>query len=69
MQKSKKSFSGALALIIAMLVLAVFVPINLIVNYYDKSFDLTPAGKYTLNPITEQILDDASDKHIDIYFL
>lgn len=69
MQKKKRSFSGTLAFIIALLVLAVFVPINLIVNYNDQSYDLTPSGKYTLDPVTVKLLDDASDKHIDVYFL
>ena len=67
--KKKFNLSGGIAFLIALLVLAVFVPINLITSYYDKVIDMTPSGKYTLNEKTAQILDDASDKHIDIYFL
>jgi len=68
-QKKKAGFSGAFALITAVLVLAVFVPINLIVSYYDKVFDMTPAKKYTLSDSMTQLLDQTSDKHIDVYFL
>lgn len=67
--KKKFNFSGAFAVILAVLILAVFVPINMIFAYYDKVFDMTPAGKYTLNPITEQLVNDTSDKDIEIYFL
>lgn len=65
----KFNLSGPLAFAIALLVLAVFVPINLIAAYGDKVIDMTPSGKYTLNPITEKLLDDASDKKLDVYFL
>ena len=65
----KFNLSGPLAFAIALLVLAVFVPINLIAAYGDKVIDMTPSGKYTLSPITEKLLDDASDKKLDVYFL
>lgn len=69
-QKNKKiNFSGAIAFVIAILVLVVFVPINLIVNYYDKVYDMTPTKRYTLNEKTSQLLDATSDKDIDVYFL
>ena len=69
MQKKKFNLSGPAAFLIALLVLAVFVPINLIVNYYDTVMDMTPAGKYTLSEKTTELLDESSDTHIDVYFL
>ena len=69
MNKKKFNFSGGIAFISALLVLAVFVPINLITSYYDKVIDMTPSGKYTLNDKTVQILNDSENKHIDVYFL
>lgn len=67
--KKKLDFSGAFAFVLALLILAVFVPINMIFSYYDKVYDMTPSGQYTLNPVTEKLLDETSDKQIDIYFL
>lgn len=69
MKKKKMNLSGAFAFILAILILLIFVPINMIFGYYDKVYDMTPSGKYTLNPITNQLLDDTADKQIDIYFL
>ena len=69
MKKKKMNLSGTVALITALLVLIIFIPINLIVSYYDKGFDMTPSGKYTLNEKTVQLLDETADKHIDIYCL
>lgn len=69
MKKRKFNLSGPIAIVIALLILAIFVPINLIVSYYDKVYDMTPEGKYTLNDKTVQLLDETSDKEIDIYFL
>ncbi len=69
--KNKKKFnlSGPVSFLIALIVLAVFVPINLIFTYSDKVIDMTPSGKYTLNEKTKELLDETSDKHIDIAFL
>ena len=67
--KKKANFSGTIAIIAALLVLAVFVPINLIVNYNDKVFDMTPAKQYTLNSKTVELLDSTSDKDIEVFFL
>lgn len=69
MNKKKKNLSGAFAVILALLILAIFIPINMIFSYYDKVYDATPSGKYTLDPLTSQILDDYADKEIEIYFL
>lgn len=69
MQKKKFNLSGILAFVIAILILLIAVPINLIFTYSDKVFDMTPAGKYTLNPKTEQLLNEVSDKQIEIYYL
>ncbi len=70
MEKKKKfNLSGPIALLLALLVLAIFIPLNLIFSYSDKVIDMTPSGKYTLNPKTIEVLDQVSDKKIDIYFL
>ena len=69
MKKKKFNLSGVAAAVIAILVLVVFVPVNIIFNYYDKVFDMTPSGRYTLNKKTVQLLDETSDKQIEIYYL
>ncbi|WP_295087340.1 Gldg family protein [Ruminococcus sp.] len=69
MKKKKFNLSGAFALLLALLVLLIFVPINIIAGYFDKGYDMTPAKKYTLNSKTEEFLKEKSDKHIDIYYL
>lgn len=69
MKKRKFNLSTVAALLIAVLVLAVVVPINLIVSYYDKSYDMTPSKQYTFSEKTVQLLEDTSDKKIDIFFL
>ncbi len=69
MEKKKFDFSGAFAFVLALLILAVFVPINMIFSYKDKVFDMTPSGQFTLSPVTKELLDETSDKQIDIYFL
>lgn len=69
MEKKKFSLTGIFAFVLAILVLIVFVPLNMIFSYYDKVYDMTPSGKYSLDPITEEILDKTSDKEIEVYFL
>ncbi len=69
MEKKKFDFSGAFAIVLAILILLIFIPINMIFSYKDKVFDMTPSGQYTLNPITKELLDKTADKHIDVYFL
>jgi hypothetical protein len=69
MKDRKFNFSGTIAFIIALLVLVVFVPINLIVSYYDKQYDMTPAHKYSFSKTTEELLDKTSDKQIDLFYL
>lgn len=69
MKKKKMNLSGAFAFVLAFLILLVFVPINMIFSYYDKVYDMTPSKKYSLDPVTEQILEDTSDKEIEVYFL
>ena len=69
MEKKKFDFSGAFDIVLAILILLIFIPINMIFSYRDKVFDMTPSGQYTLNPITKKLLDETSDKHIDVYFL
>ena len=67
--KKKKNFTNTIAFIMALLVLVIFIPINLVVSYYDKGFDMTPSKKYTLSDKTKQLIADNSDKHIDLYYL
>ncbi len=69
MKKKKLNFSGTISIVIAILVLVVAVPINLIASYNDKVYDMTPAKKYTLNNITKELLDSTSGKQIDVYFM
>lgn len=69
MKKKKLNLSGAFAIVLALLILVVFVPLNMIFSYSDKVFDMTPSGKYSLDPKTEQILNETSDKEIEVYFL
>lgn len=69
MNKKKFNLSGAFAIVLSLLLLVVFVPVNMIFSYSDKVFDMTPSGKYSLDPITEDILDQTSDKEIEVYFL
>lgn len=69
MKNKKFNLSGAIAFIIAVLILVIFVPINLIVGYKDKVYDMTPAKKYTLNDITVKLLEDTADKEIEVFFL
>ena len=40
MEKKKFDLSGAFAFVLALLILAVFVPINMIFGYKDKVFDM-----------------------------
>ena len=43
--KKKKNFTNTIAFIMAILVLVIFIPINLIVSFYDRGFDMTPSKK------------------------
>ena len=69
MSKKKLDLSGAAAIIIGLLVLLVFVPVNMIISYYDKVYDMTPSGKYSLDKKTVELLDSVSDKKIEVFFL
>lgn len=69
MKKRKFNFSTLIAFLIGIVVLIVVVPINLIVSYYDKQYDLTPQKQYTFTDTTKQLLNDTADKKIEIFFL
>ena len=69
MKKKKFNLSGTFAIVLALLILLILIPINVIVSYFDKGYDMTPAKKYTLNEKTQKLLEDTSDQHIDIYYL
>ncbi|MCQ2417533.1 MAG: GldG family protein [Oscillospiraceae bacterium] len=60
-----------LAWTLAILVLAVSVPLNLIFDRLNITFDMTPNSMYTLTPITQNYLDelDASGEEVTVYFL
>ncbi|MBR5514498.1 MAG: Gldg family protein [Ruminococcus sp.] len=68
-EKKKLNLSGAFAFVLALLVLIVFIPLNMIFSYSDKVYDMTPSGKYSLDPKTVEILDQTADKQIEVYFL
>lgn len=61
----------ALAWILAILVLAVAIPLNLIIERLNIHFDMTPNSMYTLTETTRDYLDelDAKDVTVDVYFL
>lgn len=67
MKKKKFNLSGIAALLIAVLVLVVVVPINIIAGIYDKNIDMTPSSIYTLSSTTTQLLEENKDKDIEIY--
>lgn len=69
MKKRKFNLSTLAALLLAVLVLAVFIPINLIASYYDTYIDMTPSKQYTFTDNTLKLLEDTADKDIDIFFL
>lgn len=61
----------ALAWILAILVLGVAVPLNLIFERMNVNFDMTPNSMYTLTETTKNYLDelDAKGVTVDVYFL
>ena len=66
-QASKRTFnfSGLLAVILAVLLLAIVIPINLIVQYFDFKIDTTPSKMYTLTDKSIELLDSVKDKQIE----
>lgn len=69
MKKRKFNLSGIAAFVIALLVLIAVVPINIIMNYYDKNFDMTPSSIYSLSSTTTDLVEENMDKDIEIYFM
>ncbi|MBQ8182262.1 MAG: GldG family protein, partial [Ruminococcus sp.] len=67
MKKRKFNLSGVVAIILAILVLVVLIPINVIFGYYDKSFDMTPSSMYTLDDTTKDLISENKHKEIQIY--
>jgi len=61
----------ALAIILAVLVLLVAIPINLIFDRLNVYVDMTPNSLYTLTPTTEEYLNSLDEEGIkvDVYFL
>ena len=68
---SKNKRFTAMAWILALLVLAIAIPVNLIFSRLNFDFDMTPNSLYTLTPTTEAFLDDldAKGEVVDVYFL
>lgn len=60
-----------LAIVLAVLVLAVAIPLNLIFDRINVNFDMTPNSMYTLTKTTTDYLDelDARGEVVDVYFL
>ena len=60
-----------LAWVLALLVLAVAVPLNLIFDRINVNFDMTPNSLYTLTKTTTDYLDelDSRGEVVDVYFL
>ena len=60
-----------LAWVLALLVLAVAVPLNLIFDRINVNFDMTPNSLYTLTKTTRDYLDelDSRGEVVDVYFL
>jgi len=63
------NFSGILALILAVLILVIAIPINLIVSYFDFNIDMTPSKMYTLSDTSIKLLDSVKDKKIEFTIL
>ncbi|MBP0975453.1 MAG: Gldg family protein [Oscillospiraceae bacterium] len=68
---SKNKRYTALAIVLAVLVLAVAIPINLIFDRINVYVDMTPNSLYTLTPKTEEYLNalDEEGVKVDVYFL
>ncbi|MBE6840844.1 MAG: hypothetical protein E7506_06300 [Ruminococcus sp.] len=71
MNKTKRNFnfSGIVALVLALLLVAIIIPINLIVNYFDVNIDTTPSKMYSLTDKTRDLLESVKDKNIEMYVL
>lgn len=63
------NFSGILALVLAILILVIAIPINLIVSYFDFNIDMTPSKMYTLSDTSVKLLDSVRDKEIEFTIL
>lgn len=68
---SKNKKFTAIAWVLAALVLAVAIPINLIFGRLNINFDMTPNSLYTLTKTTTDYLDSLDDSgvKVDVYFL
>lgn len=67
--KKTFNFSGVLALILAVLVLVIAIPINLIVSYFDFNIDMTPNKLYSLSETSVKLLEETKDKKIEFTIL
>lgn len=68
---SKNQKYTALAWVLALLVLAVAIPVNLIVDRLNINFDMTPNSIYSLTETTESYLTKLDEQGVvvDVYFL
>ena len=68
-KKNRKSFrSTTFALLLAVLVLAIAIPLNLLASRLDIVWDMTPSNMYELTDTTKNYLNGL-DKQVDFYFL
>ncbi|MBR3629944.1 MAG: GldG family protein [Oscillospiraceae bacterium] len=68
-KKNQKSFrSASFALILAALVLAIAIPLNLLASRLNIVWDMTPSNMYELTDTTKEYLRNL-DKTVDFYFL
>ena len=68
-QKNKKTMrSTAFAALLAALVLAIAIPLNLLASRLDVVWDMTPSKMYELTDTTKNYLSKL-DKQVDFYFL
>lgn len=69
--KRNNKKNALLAWVLALLVLAVAIPVNLIFTRMDYNFDMTSNDLYTLSKTTTDYLQELDDKGIvvDVYFL
>lgn len=66
-QKNRKF--TAIAWIMAILIFLISIPVNLLVDYFDIHWDLTPNQLYTLTDTTTDYLNSVKDKTVNMYFL
>lgn len=68
-KKSKKNLKfTTIAWLMAVMLLVIIIPINIVISFFDISFDMTPNQLYSLSKTTVDYLE-SMDKSIDFYLL